>query len=275
MRDPSIHITISQFRELLETFGEVNDRNICRFFRAASTIACSNRAVIPTNQKVRKKAKAVTQGTLEDATTLAGVIYAVRQQAKHIGVQMIKPLDTQWVSVKQLVSILNSWAEQTKRDKRQAYVEFVTEGLALLSKNKRNNFNFMASNLVSRASQVFNLLQEKAELKSDNNVNGTKELHDLYVSQVAEITGIYQRYDKDPSIMAHFKAARESADELGAPYETYIQAQFYALAFCNGIPAPRDLYGDKGTSRLIKYLSETGETLKPKTTKSVNWEAFK
>lgn len=273
-RDPSIHIRLSDFRYLLETFGEVNRRNICDFFNAARKLSCDERAIVPvkTNQK---QVKALTSSPFQDAIILADILYASRVKARHLGATKIKTTDTQWSSVKELAGIINEWAQRESLQKREAYILFVETGMRHMAKSKRVNYNFMASNLVSKASNIIQDLTDQVAIRQDPNPTGTKEIHDLYVREVAERSGIYQKYDKDPSSMAHFIKAREQADEAGAPYDLYIEAQFWALDFCNGIPNIQHLYGQKGTERLIKYLSENQITLKPKPVADVNWSQFK
>lgn len=75
----------------------------------------------------------------------------------------------------------------------------------------------------------------------------------------------------------HFYNAKLLADSLGIDYETYIEAQFNALAFCNGIPKIQDLYGEKAQQRLLKYMSENNLSLsvKPSQSSKVDWSKFK
>ena len=46
----------------------------------------------------------------------------------------------------------------------------------------------------------------------------------------------------------------QEAKNLGCDYDTWIEAQFDALSFCNGIPLPEQLFGMKAKERLMKYL---------------------
>ena len=58
-------------------------------------------------------------------------------------------------------------------------------------------------------------------------------------------------------------------------YETYIEAQFEALSFCNGIPKIEDLYGDKANQRLLTYVPKYNIPLKTHKVEEDVWNKFK
>ena len=68
--------------------------------------------------------------------------------------------------------------------------------------------------------------------------------------------------------------ARKLADEIGVDYETFVQAQFYALEFCNGIPKIEDLSNDKARQRVINYMAKFNIVSRPKS-EHVDLDAFK
>mgnify|MGYP003485118318 CR=1 FL=1 len=80
---------------------------------------------------------------------------------------------------------------------------------------------------------------------------------------------------RDPAQYSHFIGVREICDEMGLDPEVWIDAQFAALSFCNGIPKVEDLDSDKARQRVINYVSKND--IKPKTKQIATsvWESFK
>lgn len=79
-------------------------------------------------------------------------------------------------------------------------------------------------------------------------------MHSAYVSMIASKTGLQETYLDDPVKLNYFAKAATEAKNLGCDYDTWIEAQFDALSFCNGIPLPEQLFGMKAKERLMKYL---------------------
>lgn len=86
MRDPSIHITKNQFKELLQNFG-IKRFPTERFFIAAKQKAVTARIVAITNKKNIKKVNNIALAAPGDANLAASILYAVRIQLKHRGVK--------------------------------------------------------------------------------------------------------------------------------------------------------------------------------------------
>ena len=137
------------------------------------------------------------------------------------------------------------------------------------------NYAFAASRMLKQVDWIINRYEAEYELKNDNYPQETKYIHDLYCGTVAEMTGLNSNYVRDPLQYVNFKKARENADEKGVDYETYIEAQFEALSFCNGIPKIEDLYGDKANQRLLTYVSKYNIPLKTHKVEEDVWSKFK
>ena len=111
MRDPSIHITKSQFRSLLKEFG-INRFPTERFFVAAKQKAATARIVAITNKKNIKKVNNIALAAPGDANLAASILYAVRIQLKHRGVKKIDESDKrQWPQVKALAEACNIFCQ--------------------------------------------------------------------------------------------------------------------------------------------------------------------
>lgn len=281
-REPSIHVTMSQLRNIL---GEVLPSKVLPYldvdtleeiFRRSRLCAVNNRSIMTGKRKTVNKARKGISSSLGQANMLADIIYSRRVQLKHIGVTKIKQTDNQWGSIKELVPVVNSFCEKEGLDIREGYIEFVKIGLDMLSKGKKPNYNYCASNMLSRADQIVMIYEAKLEVDNDPYPNYTKELYDLYNKEVLSRVGISSQYT-EPVEYVHFVRARGIADELGVDYEVYIKAQFHALEFFRGIPAVQDLDQEVARDRVIKYMSKFNITAKSKTIKTDPsvWDSFK
>lgn len=276
MRVPSIHITRLDLEAILGDLGHIDSSNIDEFMSLARRVAITKRSVVATNQKQRKTLKKVVESSTGDANLLSDILYAARVKMKHVGVTKIRQADQQWPSIKELVPVINAYCEANNVPVREGYVDYITTGLELMKEVKRINYNFAAKWMTQRADFIIDTLKGKSQVKHDPTPKDTIDIHDTYVTMVADRTGIYKFYTKDPATMFYFVQAKDQANSVGVDYNTYIEAQFYALEFCNGIPRPQDLAGDKASDRLISYISKVGTSIaSPASKVVVDWGKFK
>ena len=86
MREPSIHITKSQFEEILNTL-EVDNFPVEAFFVIARKEAINHRAVLVSNHKNTKRVNNILLASKGDAALVADILYATRIKLKHRGVR--------------------------------------------------------------------------------------------------------------------------------------------------------------------------------------------
>lgn len=274
-REPSIHISKSLFRKLWNEIGDkVSEEFVDKFFTRARQYSLDHRSVIGDNKPVRKKAISRTSGSIGDANLLADIIYSTRIQLKHIGVTKIKQTDLQWASIKELVPVVNEFCQKYGFEPRHGYIEFVTTGLKLMAQAKRVNYNFCANWLHQRVNWIIEIYDSEIEVKEDKYPEYTREVYENYTKEILDRIGINNTYDRNPQEYVWFVRARKLADEIGVDYETFVQAQFYALEFCNGIPKIEDLSNDKARQRVINYMAKFNIVSRPKS-EPVDWDAFK
>lgn len=258
MREPSIHITKSTFIKLLKKMPPENNLSwVDKLFEAARGNSVDHRSLLVTNKKKAERViQRVSQPTAE-ANMLADIIYSSRVKLKHVGAIKIKQSDNQWASVKQLVEVVNQFCEAFNMSQRDGYIKFTEVGLKLMANSRKVNYNYTASWMLQKASWIVSTYKAQKEIEEDTDRRGTQEILDIYKAKVLGITGlpVIITPNDTPQDYTCFIHAREAADKLKVDYETYIDAQFDALSFCNGIPKKEDLGGTKGYDRLIQYLS--------------------
>lgn len=275
-REPGIHVTRSVFKELYqEVFGKaIKDTDLERFFLLARGYASDHRSVMVKTKRSEKVVSQRVGSSLAEANLLADIIYATRVKMKHIGATKIKQSDNTWKFVKDLVPVVKDFCDRHELPTREGFIRFVEIGLSMLSKNKRANYNYCAKWMLDKANWIEEEYSLSSQIKEDSSPEITRMIHDYYQSHILSMTGIREDY-RDPAQYSHFIGVREICDEMGLDPEVWIDAQFAALSFCNGIPKVEDLDSDKARQRVINYVSKND--IKPKTKQIATsvWESFK
>lgn len=274
MKNPSIHITLTQYMDLTGC----SKREATNLFREARNFALSNRSVLQgNNKKNRQKMAGLQASSMGDANLLADIIYATRIKLHHTGVTKVKQSDSQWTKIQELVPRINEFCNKFELAHREGYILFVGEGLKMLASVKRrvpiNPVTYLSTNY----DRIINQMDAEYALKQDPSPRETRDLYDTYITHILEMTGLSMNYLDKPQEYVCFLYARELADELGINYETFIEAQFAALAFCNGIPKPEDLYAEKARQRLLQYMSRNKLSIQNEVEPSsgISWDDFK
>lgn len=269
MRKPSIHIDIDTFTSLVKKLGKVDSSNIEEFFVLARRNSLSNRSVTISNEKLKKDIKKVLQSTKGDTSLLADIIYATRIKLKHRGIRKIQEDDREWLQLKELTKLVNQFCNDFNLDTREGFIKYIEIGFS-----KIQSFRSYISKLINMYEAICREYESLDGINQDDNKEGTLELHDLFINRIADRTGLYESFRDKPEKMFSFYKARLLCDELGVDYETFIDAQFDALDWCNGIPSPEALIGDKAKERLNKYLYQNNISIQPKVKKSF-WKSLK
>lgn len=277
MREPSIHTSRQAIKKYLQKNNEINMDNLNDFMRFCRKYSLDHRSVYITTKRQEDKISKRVKGSIGDANLATEIIYSTRIKLKHIGVTKIKQTDPQWGQIKELTNTINDFCNQFELPKRKGYIEFISWGVKLFMTTKRPNFSFLIKWFNEKADWIVNEYESSIEIKKDPTPIDTTYIHDIYCNQVSSMTGINTFYKPDSPEYVHFVRAKEKAQQHDVDYEVYIDAQFEALAFCNGVPKPEDLYGSKARERLVRYLSKNNLIVKKKssTNDEVDWSKFK
>lgn len=277
MRIPSIHIRKDDLVKVIKKYGEITIDNLDTIFMECKRYAVDTRSIQVDTVKLQQKVEKHTSSTMGDTNLVSDLIYALRVQLKHIGVQKIKQSDPQWSNLKDLVVVLNGFCETYDIPKREGYIAYLEIGFQMMSKIKKVNYQYCAKWLTQKVDVIVETYIATEEIKKDKYPKATISIHNYYVQLVAERTGILENFRGDPQNYVHFIRAIELTIELHVPEDIFIQAQFDALNYCNGIPRPQDLYSDKAKPRLIKFLSENEYKIElhSKSSEKTNWDDFK
>lgn len=251
-RDPSIHITYSQFQEISKELGIEIPLDI--IFAYARKKGILSRGVVISNKKQQKKVNTLLLASTGDAQLVADIIYATRIKLKQRGVRKINPTNSRdWTNCKKLAEICNIFCQDFNLETREGFIKYIEIGISRM--NDARNL------LVRLISMQENITEEyDAQLKlsslSRSELEKVNEIKDYFYKSIADATGIYERDDKADKLI-HFLNLKELLDENNWDYKRYIDGQFDSLAWCNGIPNIRDLCDNRAIERFNKYLYKT------------------
>lgn len=248
MREPSIHITKSQFEEILNTL-EVNNFPVEAFFVIARKEAINHRAVLVSNNKNTKRVKNILLASKGDAALVADILYATRIKLKHRGVRKINESNSrEWANCKKLAEICNQFCEDFQLDTREGFIKYIELGI----KKMDGNYNNLLNRLSVMSEKISDLYSATLEMEEDS--GNAKAIHDYFIKRVADVTGIYESFVNQPDKYIHFVRLDKFLSEKGWDPIQFIDAQFESLAWCNGLPEPSQMYNDKAIERYNKYL---------------------
>ena len=264
MRDPSIHITRGTFERLLKDL-EVPYFPTEAFFLMARKNSVDSRAVIASNKKTNKKLDKITLASHGDANLVADLLYATRIKLKQRGVRKITESNSrEWGYCKQLAGICNNFCNDFELETRAGFITYIEIGLSRVNSNRN-----LVQKLISLAESIsirYEISQEvKDYLCTEAIKRGVQDIYQYYIKYIANSTGIYESFEDDPEKYIHVCRIHELVEAKGWDYRSYINAQFEALSFCNGVPSLENMYGDKAIERFNKYLYKNNHHETPET----------
>lgn len=263
-RDPSIHITKGTFDDILKAM-EIPYFPTDAFFLAARKNSVDSRAVIASNKKVTKQVDKITLASHGDAILAADLLYATRIKLKQRGVRKITEANQKdWALCKKLADICNTFCDDFELDTREGFITYMELGIKRLT-NHRN----LLQRLISMAENITNqyeAIREVQEYQSSGSIKqGVLQIHDYFVRYIANSTGIYENFKDNPEKYVHACRIHKLLSERHWDYREYINAQFDALSFCNGVPTLDGMYGDKAIERFNKYLYKSHKSQEAET----------
>ena len=255
-REPSIHITLSDFKEIAKELGMDDIAN--EFFRIARKRAINSRSILVSNNKINKQVNNVLLANQGDAQMVADIIYATRIKLKHKGVRKINQGNLrEWNNCKKLAGICNTFCQDFELPTREGFIKYIELGIKKMPDARALTTRLIG--LQDSITEEFSAIKEIQEL-SPKDKQTISQIQDFYVRQIADRTGIYEPI-KDPGKFTHFIRLYDFLNKKGWNYKEYIIAQFEGLAWCNGIPELSQLTSEKAISRYNKYLYKHGEDI--------------
>jgi hypothetical protein len=270
-KDPSIHIKRSDFKKILRKL-EVKGFPTAEFFKLAADKAVNSRIVVVSNKQVDKQVKKILLATKGDANLAADILYSVRIKLGHRGIRKISQFNVRdWDFCKKLAEVCNSFCEEFGFENiREGFITYMEIGIKITTSSRN-----LLTKLISMSEVITEYYGTLLDLKEDTKPRVTKSIHDYYVRCIASNTGITENYTDQPAKYIHFFNLRKFLEEKDWGYEGFIDAQFEALSFCNGIPPLETLYGDKAIERYNKWLYKNSATTSIPRVSGSLWDSIK
>ena len=185
-KDPSIHISYTQFLTLTKELGiKVSKPKAQLLFQKARQYSLDHRSVVVSNRKkLTETIEKRTQATIGDTNLLAQTIYAVRIKKKHIGVTKIKQFDSAWATLKELTNMVNEFCQAYDLPTKAGFVKFVETGFNLMETNKYKNYNTAPNWLKKNYNMVVNRYEADEALTHDRDPRGTQEFYNAFNRRV-------------------------------------------------------------------------------------------
>lgn len=249
MRDPGIHITKSQLEEILSLL-EIDNFPTEAFLTLARKKSTYSRAVFYANKKEDKEIQTTLLASTGDAELAADIFYMCRIKLHHIGVKKINQSDiTNWDWCKKLADNCNSFCQSFGLPTREGFIKYMEIGISRVEGSTRG----LLPRLVKMYENICVQYDNELQIAKYRNNQQVLDICDYYTRLITSSTGIYEDYKSDPLKYIHFVRCYEFLESKGIPYQAWLNAQFEALAFCNGIPRLEDLYNDKAIERYNKF----------------------
>lgn len=258
-KDPSIHITKSQFLKILDGLG-IEDFPTDNFFAQARQVSVNTRAILVSNKKDTKKVNNILLASKGDASMVADIVYSIRIKLHHRGIRKINETNKRdWALCKDLANICNQFVQDFNfKSARAGFIAYINIGFKRMGRDHRN----ILTRLIAMAENIYTYYETEQVIQSDTDKSFTKSIYTYYNKKVADATGIYERaeLESDPEKYNHFLQIRQLCEDNKWYYEDFVDAQFDGMAWCNGLPEPHNMYGPKAIERYKKFIYKYGKS---------------
>lgn len=248
-REPSLHIREDILKKSLS--GILDPSLVEELVYKLRKFSCTERSVIVSNKRAKKKLDKLSQSNKASADLVSAIIYNTRLKLKHRGVKKITEKDQDWLKMKEIASTCSLFCETFDLPIREGCIKYIR-----MVFDKLTSYRGYLNKLISFYDGICEEYQSLQEInRGGNNIRGSREVHDLYVSKVLDVVGLKTDYTNKPNEFIHFLNAAKICDELGCDYNVYIDAQFEELEWARSIPSPSQLDNEKSHERLANYLA--------------------
>lgn len=266
MRDPAMHIRLSDFVGILSSNGIPNPQQLAlRIFEQAVPLNIRGRYHISGDAKTQRQLKkAVTSSNSSNMTVekFNRILDAERRTAGHRHLSPIRKGTTNWTMLKDVAVMAIEFSESVGiANVDEGCKLYIQVGLELMKKSNQ----YALGKFKYYDDKIYKLYESYDLIATDPNPERTKEFADTYAVILMETAGISRDLSK-PQDYVCFLLAREEADKVKADADDWIRAQFEEIDKAFGsLPNPNQLFSEWATKRYYQYLqipkAQQGEEL--------------
>lgn len=237
----------------------------------AKAFSCSQRSITVTNDKLLKKTEKIKLASRNNTGLFAQILLLSRRKLKHRGIQLIKPGDKDWLELKEPCKLATEFCNEFQIGLKEGYRIYLEIGLGMMQK-------YSIYKLKSIHAAICNRFEAQQEIERDKTPNKTEAIYLVYRNRILEKVGYCPDYKLIPEKYVFFLKAKEEANFIGMEFSKFIESQFAALEWANGVPDPMQLVGTKAKDRATKFAYENDIRL-GKTSgvskKTINYKSIK
>ncbi len=249
-RDPAIHILKS---DLFRIFMEIQDwpegaqDMTDTVFRHAKKYQIRTRSIVAGNatqrKRVERRSTAVCPLTPE---RLGRILYAERVRHQHQVITAINKGDSAWTTLMEVARDAYEFGELfgiMPRD--EAYRQYVDLGLQLMGRK------YAIGKFKYHKERIFERKGSHVLIADDPDTEGTDRFQRIWRKAMERHSRMAMKLD--PLDRVHFIYARIEAEQEGAKFSVWIEAQFERLAFLSAVPNLNQFYGDGALKRYREH----------------------
>lgn len=255
MRDPVMHIKLTDFTNILANHGFDNPKKLAmRIFQQAVPFNIKDRYLVKTNTKavikVNKEVKASRTASMT-VQQFNRLLDAERRTIGHRHITPIRPNSPTYLLLKEVALMAcdfsNSVGIENIDEGCKIYIQLGLEKMKYSNAYGLNKFKYYDNS-------IYSTYESYEMIHNDPESVRTKEVHDIYATLLAEYAGIQRKFEK-PEEYVCFLYCRLELDRIQADIEDWLRAQFEELgrAF-DSIPNPNQLFSDNALKRYYQYF---------------------
>jgi hypothetical protein len=264
MRDPSLHIGLKDFIQVLKKVGIDNPEVTARaIFEKSIPYHIKNRYLVKGNTAVKKRANKIVERKVEhyDFTPeqFYGLLTSLRQMRGVKFQQKLTKGSSDWNTLIEVHRIATEFITTFNIVSiPDGYKSFINNGLDLMGKSYGlNKFKYYAS-------KIHTAYEAELAIAEDETPKESIEFWNCWKEVMTDYTGNY--FDLlVPEKFIHMVYAKQDANEADADYTDWIEAQFEGLAYLSALPELGSFHGDNAKLRYEKHMAKkTQKTKKDK-----------
>lgn len=254
-KDPSMHIRLSHFTDILASHGIDNPKKLAmRIFAQAIPYNIHNRHSVEGDAATKKKVmKLVATVSVEEMTVqrFNRLLDAERRKAGHRHISMIRKPSNEWNMLKEIANMAVDFCEGVGIDNiSEGCATYLQIGLSMMNKSHQ----YALGKFKYYDAKIYQLYESLDLIATDPAAARTKEFSNVYANLLMEYASISRDLSK-PQDYICFLLAREEADRVQADVEDWIRAQFEEINKAFGSVAEiRQLFGDWAVRRYYSYF---------------------
>lgn len=257
MRDPALHIRRSDLRNILKGLGMDHGR-VDEIFREARPHQIRTRSIMQASTKERAKRAKVTQAKCPLTTErFSRILYAERVRHKHTTITPIRQGDSSWSVLNEVARDAYEFGEQFDISPRdEAYRQYVNIGLDMMKRA------YLLTKFKYLKERIYAYMATERLVDLDPDTEATDRFAQVWYDAMERYSKVvFDLSKQDVALIIH---SRTEAEEQGADYTDWVEAQFDQLAFMDVVPNLNQFHGDGAIKRYRNYMLRNARTPKDK-----------